>query len=434
MDETARPAAMLSEEHRARPAGLDPAAHAVRSLFFLALVLFTVSSSASAISTLLPEMLSGFSLPQQAQEKHAAFLTGGYLLAMFAAGPAFGYLSDSIGRRPVLLGGLAVFTASLYALIAASSLLGLYVSRILSGLGAGALLPVMLAHVSEHSAEPHRVRRFAWLVSAAMLGSIVGPYLAGLAARPDAWDWAGIALPPRPIAVPVLAGAIASSIALGAMLLALPRRGHDRAAFSGRSTAGMTYRPSALYALFMLSVLLMYAVGAFEVGLATLSRQKLKLDTAELGMMYTTCAVVMLLMQALFFADPFKDFADRHLLFPGFVVTAIALALFPFAADIDGLAWVVAAVAGGAGLIAPILSYRVSLLANGRQGKSFGLQSASSNLGQALGSAGSGVLIGLDPHWPYWLAAAFLAMAAIWILLRMRPAFSPDIGQRPGLD
>lgn len=406
----------------------------MRSLGLLALVLFTVSLSASAISPLLPDMLSSFSVSLSTQERHAAFLNGSYLLAMFVAGPVLGYLSDRIGRRPVLLSGLAVFTISLYALSAASGLLELYVSRILSGLGAGALLPVMLALVSEHSAPEHRVRRFAWLVSAVMLGGIVGPYLAGLAVRPDAWNWIGIALP-RLTAAPVLAGALASSIALVGMVFILPRRPHGQSAFSGRSSGSGALRPSALYALFVLSVLLMYGVGAFEVGLATLSRQRLKLDAAALGMMYTTCALVMLFMQALFFAGPFKDFANRHLLFPAFIVTAIGLVLFPLASTVDGLAWVVAAVAGGAGLIAPVLSYRVSLLADGRQGKSFGLQSASSNLGQALGSAGSGVLIGVDPQLPYWLAAAILATAAIWILFRMQPSSSAfDKDRRTSLD
>jgi len=60
----------------------------------------------------------------------------------------------------------------------------------------------------------------------------------------------------------------------------------------------------------------MYAVGAFEVGLSTLARQNLRLNAAQLGMMYTECALVMLIMQALFFAEPFKNFANRHLLFP----------------------------------------------------------------------------------------------------------------------
>lgn len=42
-------------------------------------------------------------------------------------------------------------------------------------------------------------------------------------------------------------------------------------------------------------------------------RESLQLDAAKLGLLYTECAFVMLIMQALFFAKPVKNFADRHL-------------------------------------------------------------------------------------------------------------------------
>ncbi|RZI40044.1 MFS transporter [Herbaspirillum sp. HC18] len=424
---------MIVAKHRTRRGSNSTRASLSRTspalLGCLAFVLLIVSLSASMVSTLLPYMLSAYALPLPTQERHAAFLNGSYLLAMFVAGPALGYLSDRIDRRTVLLAGLALYVVSLFALSAASFLGALYVSRILSGLGAGALLPVMLAHVSEQSAEARRVRRFAWLVSAVMLGGIAGPFLGGLAAQSQAWDWTGLS-PTRPLMVPMLAAAFASGLAWCAIYVIIPAHRRDWLRGTRVPLGDRAYRPAALYALFALSIAVMYAIGAFEVGLATLSRQKLQLDATELGRMYTTCALVMLVMQALFFAEPFKDFANRHLLVPAFVVTALGLALFPLADTVDGLAWVVSAVAGGAGLIAPVLSYRVSLLADGQQGKSFGLQSASSNLGQALGSAGSGILLGPAPQLPYWLAAALLVAAAAWILFRMQPPQSLFNGER----
>lgn len=393
---------------------------ALYGLGFLALVVFTVSLSANLVTPLLPYMLNQYSLPPGMQERHAAFLSGSYLLALFVAGPTFGYISDRIDRRTILLSALAVYTMSLYALSAASGLVELYASRILSGLGAGALLPVMLAHVSEHSTQEQRVRRFAWLVTAMMTGSLTGPYLGGLATRPEVWARIGTSPPSNLMLAPVLAGAFISSLALIGMYFVLRRQTLSPPIFPGPASTAADFRPATLYMMFALSVVLMYAVGAFEVGLSTLARQNLRLDAAQLGMMYTECALVMLVMQALFFSAPFKNFANRHLLFPAFVVTAIALALFPLADTHDRLAWVVALIAGGAGVIAPLISYRVSVLANGRQGKSFGLQSAASNLGQALGSAGSGMLFGLNPQLPYWLAAAILMAGAVWIVLRIQ--------------
>ena len=104
----------------------------------------------------------------------------------------------------------------------------------------------------------------------------------------------------------------------------------------------------------------------------------------------------MLIIQTLFFADSFKSFANRYLLFPAFLMTAGALALFPLASTLDQLAGVIALMAVSAGVIAPVISYRVSVLADGHQGTSFELQSASSYLGQALGALSSSVLFGFD--------------------------------------
>lgn len=407
-----------------RSATIDmaPYSPALHGLGFLVFVVFAVALSANLVTPLLPTILNQYSLSLNMQAQHAAFLTGSYLLAMFVAAPTFGTLSDRIDRRAILLIAMAVYTMSLYALSAASGLVTLYASRILAGLGAGAILPVMLAHVAEYSAQEQRMRRFAWLVTATMIGSLVGPYLGGLATQPETWARIGASLPSNLIFAPVLASTAICSAALIGMVFIFRRQALSQPDFLGPPSVGAAFRSSALYMLFALSVVLMYAVGTFEVGLSTLARQKLQLGAAQLGMMYAECALVMLVMQALFFAGPFKNFANRHLMLPAFVVTAIALALFPLANTHDRLVWVVALIAGGAGVIAPLISYRVSVLADGQKGKSFGLQSASSNLGQALGSTSSGMLFGLNPQLPYWLAAAILVAGAVWILFRMRPS------------
>lgn len=415
---------MFADKNFTRSVVIDMArsSPALHGLGFLVFVVFAVALSANLVTPLLPTMLNQYSLPLDMQARHAAFLTGSYLLAMFVAAPTFGTLSDRIDRRAILLSAMAVYTISLYTLSAASGLVALYASRILSGFGAGALLPVMLAHVAEYSAPEQRMRRFAWLVTATMTGSLAGPYLGGLATQPETWTRIGASLPSNLILAPVLAGASICSAALMGMVFVFRRKALSRPDSLGPPSVDAAFRPSALYMLFALSVVLMYAVGAFEVGLSTLARQKLQLDAAQLGMMYAECALAMLVMQALFFADPFKNFANRYLLFPAFGVTAIALVLFPLANTHDRLVGVVALIAGGAGVIAPLISYRVSVLADGQQGKSFGLQSASSYLGQALGSAGSGMLFGLNPQLPYWLAAAILAAGAVWIFFCMRPS------------
>lgn len=81
---------------------------ALHGLGFLVFVVFAVALSANMVTPLLPTMLSQYSLSLDMQARHAAFLTGSYLLAMFVAAPTFGTLSDRIDRRAILLSAMAV--------------------------------------------------------------------------------------------------------------------------------------------------------------------------------------------------------------------------------------------------------------------------------------------------------------------------------------
>lgn len=384
------------------------------------LAAFTVSLSANIVTPLLPFLLAKLVSTPAAVAQHTAWLNGAYLLAMFASAPALGSLSDRATRRSVLLGCMAIFTASLLMTAGASGIVGLYLSRLLSGVGAGAVLPVLLAHVSESYAKEERTGRFAYLVTAVMTGSLVGPYLGGLATLPGAWSWMGAARPENLIGAPIFAAALASDLAFAGVCVAFGAQAHRPASIASDTDPAGGDDRATLPLLYLLSIVLMYGVGAFEVGLATVSRISLQLDPVRLGMMYAECALVMLVMQALFLSKQFKDFADRHLVAPAIAMTAVALAFFPYASSHETLAFVVAAIAGGAGIVAPLISYRVSIAANAHHGRNFGLQSASSSLGQALGAAGGGFLAALGQQLPFLVAATVLVAGYLLILQRAR--------------
>ncbi|WP_017541429.1 MFS transporter [Nocardiopsis halophila] len=68
---------------------------------------------------------------------------GVYALALLVALLVFGRLSDHVGRRPVLLGAIAVETVSVVAFLAADGMSALMVARVLQGLATGAATAVI---------------------------------------------------------------------------------------------------------------------------------------------------------------------------------------------------------------------------------------------------------------------------------------------------
>jgi MFS family permease len=109
-----------------------------------------------------------------------------YAMGVIASLLLFGRLSDQIGRRRMLLPGLALSALSAVAFLLADGLALLLVGRILSGLSAGIFTGTATATVLDLAApgRPARATLVAAIANVGGLGS--GPLLAGLLSQ-----WAG---------------------------------------------------------------------------------------------------------------------------------------------------------------------------------------------------------------------------------------------------
>jgi MFS family permease len=107
------------------------------------------------------------------------------IFATYAAGVIgslllFGHLSDQVGRRRVLLPGLALAALSALAFLAADGLALLLVGRVLSGLSAGIFTGTATATLVDLAA-PQRRGRATLVAAIAIMGGLgCGPLLAGL--------------------------------------------------------------------------------------------------------------------------------------------------------------------------------------------------------------------------------------------------------------
>src|SRR5690606_3640083 len=108
-----------------------------------------------------------------------AWLVAVYSLMQFCFAPAWGRLSDRIGRRPVLLVGLFGSAASYLLFGLAGSLAGLFLARILAGF-MGANIGVAQAYIADVVPPEQRARGMGLIGAAFGLGFIFGPALGGL--------------------------------------------------------------------------------------------------------------------------------------------------------------------------------------------------------------------------------------------------------------
>ncbi|MDO6416371.1 MFS transporter [Sphingomonas sp. BIUV-7] len=159
------------------PSAGAPAANAIR---FVLLAVLIDSMGFGIVMPVLPDIvmkLGHVDLPE-------ATRIGGWLGVVYAAvqfltGPFVGNLGDRFGRRPVLLGALAGFTADYLLLAFAPSLAWLFVGRALAGLFGASFGPAGAA-IADISAPDERSRYFGMIGAAFGIGFIVGPAIGGL--------------------------------------------------------------------------------------------------------------------------------------------------------------------------------------------------------------------------------------------------------------
>ena len=118
-------------------------------------------------------------------------LAGMVMASFFAAGVLFQYpvgkLADRVGRKPVLLAGLAVYAVASFAFLLPIVPAMAILLRGLQGLGAGAAAVASLAMVSGAVAVERRGRAFASIFSAEIAGMAVGPLIGSIVGAHHMW-------------------------------------------------------------------------------------------------------------------------------------------------------------------------------------------------------------------------------------------------------
>src|SRR3954451_6116345 len=112
-----------------------------------------------------------------------------YLLAQAVSVPVYGKVADLVGRKPVMLVGIALFLAGSLLCGLAWSITSLIVFRLVQGLGAGAVQPMGMTIVGDIYSLQERAKVQGYIASVWALSSVIGPTLGGVFADYLSWRW-----------------------------------------------------------------------------------------------------------------------------------------------------------------------------------------------------------------------------------------------------
>lgn len=317
-----------------------------------------------------------------------------YALAATVAAPFMGALSDRLGRRPLVLGSLAVYVLAFTGYLLASHAWTFILLRGLAGALTAGLNPAATGMVGDLAPADRRARWIGILSGGASFGWIAGPILGGLLY--DRWSYATALLVSIGMAVIAFATALVGvretrSRPAQRPMASRPRTAAVRTADlksavrSFRATLPVSLAPLGLVLFIYFAV--MFAWAFIEPRLMFYAYDDLGWSSSMLGVVMSTYGVAMMLGE--FGLSRLSDDVGRK--------PIIVLGLILFSAQFIGLAisrnyMVIAAafvIAGlGNALFDPALSASILDMApSGHQARILGLKNTVGSVGNIAGPA-----------------------------------------------
>ncbi|KAF6816064.1 major facilitator superfamily transporter [Colletotrichum sojae] len=152
----------------------------VRQLALLAFLSLSEQTALNSIGPYLPQMVESFSdIPDSQTGLYVGMLASAFALAQLSTNFLWGYLSDVVGRKPVMVLGTFLLTCCFVAFGFCRTYWQIVVVHVAMGMlnGNAAVVPTVLGEVTDRS---NQSRAFTWLPVIYSLGGITGPALGGL--------------------------------------------------------------------------------------------------------------------------------------------------------------------------------------------------------------------------------------------------------------
>jgi MFS family permease len=361
-------------------------------------------------------------LPLYAGRFGASSFQVGLLLSVFALAqllflPAWGALSDRIGRRPVILVSLLGTSASFLMLVEAESLAAIYAARAIGGFFAGSIGAAQ-AVVTDVTPPAERARGMGLLGAAFGLGFVVGNALGGLLAGMH------VHAPFYAITALSLLSFIVACVMLPESLPAHARRSPAWSSLARslipaplRLVAAVHDRRIAFFLYIFFHTFTAFA--ALESMLALFAKERFGLEAREVGLVFAYLGLFIALTQGVLVGRLAAVISETRLVVLGLVTTGaglIAVTLLP------SPGWLYLAgplISIGSGVAFPAFTSLYSKACHAEKaGELLGESQSMATAGRILGPLWAGLMFDVvSPDAPFVVAGVLVMMAAVLVRL-----------------
>lgn len=372
------------------------------------LIFITVFIDLIGFGIVLP-LLPSYAAAFHVNDTAIGVLVGSFSLMQFVFAPWWGRLSDRIGRRPVLMVGLAGSALS-YLIFALAGNFGLLLlSRMVAG-GMGATVNVAQAYLADVSLPERRASAMGLIGAAFGLGFVVGPAIGGISSG------LGNAAP----------GLVASSLSAINLAMAWRWLPESRPSLESKLAQAVPVHWSRYLMAFTavwfstLAFTVLYVVFPLQL------ERALGYDRHHSAYFFVLIGVVSAIVQGGLIGRLVARFGERALIGAGGILLAAGMGLLPtvmVAPPRPGLLFLaLTMIAAGSGMIAPSSAAFVSRVASpDEQGKALGLLQSVASVARIAGPIVAGaVATQFSPGSAFLVASAAALVAGASVLIAVK--------------
>ncbi|WP_460556981.1 MFS transporter [Ferruginibacter profundus] len=356
---------------------------------------------------------------------HIGLITGAFPLTQFLFAPYLGSLSDKLGRRPLILTGIAGFSISTIVFSLGGSLILLYISRLIAGVFTASFVTASGAYIADKTPKEKRGKNFAILNGVAGLGAVTGHLLGNLFSNISIhlkFLFTQLTLDKFSTLFVFSSLLTISALVLYVILLPESLNISTKTIKQKETKTKISFVPNfklikkAFIALLALSFFSQIAHSLFEGTFAIHSQRFFSFGPKQMSIVLIICGLLMGLLQLGPIAWLIEKKGERALLPFGCLLLGIGMFMLTISREMGWILFYVSFISVGIAILTPSLTSLVTKDSGKEYGTSLGIFSAVNSLGQVTGVVMGGIIMIWSDHLGYWVIATILIIFAVVII------------------
>lgn len=351
-------------------------------------------------------------LPFYAKEIGANPTELGLLMAVYSLmqlifAPMWGQVSDRIGRKPVMMIGIAGLGLSFLIQAISTELWMLFAARIIGGILSSANMPTAMAYVADITTEENRSKGMGIVGAATGLGFVFGPAIGGIFSRFS-------------LNMPFYLASGSSFITLILVFLLLKESTHNKGTVTKEKRSLWKAFSGPVSILFLVQLLISLSLSGLEATFAYFAAKNAGLGATQLGYIFMIMGFASAIVQGGLVGRLTKKYGEKLVIQGGIIVSALGFGLILLVNNFATAAIYLTIFGIGNGVIRPSVSSLITKSSTAGYGSSTGLLSSFDSLGRIIGPPLGGLLFSIAIGLPY-ISGAIISIAAFILFLLFRP-------------